>query len=518
MIKFVTSADGMTWVTVVLLVLLLLLVVLLLLQPQRGSLPPGPRGLPLVGNLFDLLKYDPIEYFTMLSKEHGPIYSVQMGLRPVVVLHSRYWMQEAFVKHADTFTDRPHGTVLHFIAGGKGRTPKGGVVMSEGSTWRDSRKLLTQVLKEFGMGSSKIEDYIALELNEFMESLKKDVGKPLEIHPGLATSVLNIVWHMFAGEHFEVGDPFLRWMVTSIERTANLINQGGFLNFVPFVQFIGTFLRLRAFQVLWSLIYRMLYFNKIIHQHRQQLHDPTRSLDLVYAFLQEQEKLKKTNQPAGIYTDSQLRWLLSDLFVAGLDTSVSAMRWAFLFIVKHPTVASKLSAEIVEVVGRERKPCLSDRNRMPYMEAFISETLRYAAVVPLISHAPSQDTTLGPYHVPAGTMIITNLYGALHDPEVWESPEEFRPQRFLTADGRVKKDDNLIPFSVGRRSCLGESLARAEIFLFLATILQTFEVLPGCHPLPPMDYVHGLFLHPKPFKVKLELRELNRRNTGPEKA
>ncbi|KAA0194232.1 Cytochrome P450 CYP3216A2, partial [Hyalella azteca] len=366
-----------------------------------------------------------------------------------------------------------------------------------------------------------IEDYIGLELPEFIETLKKEVGKPIEIHPDLATSVLNIVWHMFAGERFKTGDPFLKWMVTSIERTANLINQGSFLNFVPLVQFIGTFLRPRAFQVLFSLVYRMMYFNGVIRQHRKQLDDPTKNMDLVFAFLREQKKIEEAHQAPGIFTDSQLRWLLSDLFVAGLDTSVSAMRWALLFIVKHPRVADKLRDEILQVVGHDRKPCLSDRETMPYMEAFISETLRYSVVVPIITHAPSHDANLGPYIIPAGTMVITNLHGALHDPNVcsvWENPSEFRPERFLTPEGKFFKDENLVPFSIGRRSCVGESLARAEIFLFLTTILHTFELKPGVDPLPPLSYVDGLFLHPQPYKIILELQQPRHRPREPEKA
>ncbi|KAF2361341.1 Cytochrome P450 [Trinorchestia longiramus] len=492
--------------TVVLCAVVSSLVVLLVSQPPRKGLPPGPKGLPLVGNLFDLLYENSTEYFSRVSQKYGPLSSLQLGTQRVVLLNSQEWLHQAFVRQGDLFNHRHHSTVLYIVTNGRG------IAMAEGQTWKDARRITVQVLRDFGLGKTSIENYVHLELQKLIDTLHTRVNKPYDPHYDISTAVLNIVWHMLVGEQFEMEDPTLHWIIDSLEQNLNLVEQGGFLNFTPVLQFFGTFLQPKAFKVLLSMIHRIRYFYKLIKKHNEKMDDPTRTHDLIFAFLEEQRRLKKLGQPIENFTDSQLVWLLSDLFIVGLDTTVTTMRWSILFFVTRPTICEKLFAEIDSVIGTDRKPCLNDRDSMPYMEAFINEVLRFSSITPLAAHSTPEDTKLGDYLIPKQTLVIGNLYGIHHDPKVWGDPEEFRPERFLGEDGKAMFK-HLVPFSVGRyhhimrgrRNCLGETLARTEIFLFLTSILQVFS-FEAEGELPSEKCNHGILLHPVHHKIILRHR------------
>ncbi|KAA0194234.1 Cytochrome P450 CYP3216A1 [Hyalella azteca] len=489
----------MSPLTIALSVIVASLLVLLFLQPRKKGLPPGPTGLPLIGNLLNLISENSTEYFSRMSQKHGPLMSIQLGTQRIVVINSQEWLYQAFVKQGDHFNHRHHSTVIYFITNGRG------IAMAEGQKWKDSRRITVQLLRDFGLGKTSIENYVNLELQTLLDTLHEKVNKPVDLHHDLSTAVLNIVWHMLVGEQFKMGDPTLHWIIDSLEQTLNLVEQGGFLNFTPVLQFIGTFFQPKAFRVLFSMIHRIRYFYRLIKTHNEKMDDPARSHDLIYVFLEEQKRLKKLGQPLGTFTDSQLVWLLSDLFIVGLDTTVTTLRWSVLFFITRPKVTQKLIEEIDSVIGSERKPCLNDRDNMPYMEAFINEVMRFSTITPLAAHATPEDTTLGEYHIPKQTLVIANLWGIHHDPKVWGDPHEFRPERFLGPEGKAMLK-HLVPFSLGRRNCLGESLARTEIFLFLTSLLQQFTFVQHGDK-PSEKFNHGILMHPVHHKVILKHRQ-----------
>ncbi|XP_045592688.1 cytochrome P450 2U1 [Procambarus clarkii] len=492
------------WLTVVLaavVALLMLVVYAATHQPDRRGMPPGPKGLPLVGNLFDLLWEDSITFFSRLAEEHGPLYSVQLGLRRVVVINSSHWLTQAFVRQGDMFNHRPRGTVLSFIMGGKG------IADAEDRVWRESRRFTLHVLRDFGMGKSSVEAYVNRELQDFLEATQKKVGKPYNLHHDLATSVLNIVWHMFVGERFPMGDKNLKWIIDSLEMSLTLVEQGGFLNYTPLLQFIGTFIKPKAFKVGLSVKHRLDYFTELIEKHKANLDNPERGFDFIYQFLLEQRRQLQQGNSDTIFTDNQLKWLLSDLFIVGLDTTVTTLRWCFLFLLRHPHLQDALFHEIEANIGTERLPTYEDRLRMPYTEAFMTEVFRFGSITPLALHGNPEETTLDGYRIPKRTWIIGNIWGIHWDKKVWSDPENFRPERFLDENGQVIRSEHVLPFSVGRRNCLGESLARIEAFQFLTGMLQryTFSVPEGLAR-PSTSFHCGVTLNPHEFEVVLTER------------
>ncbi len=147
---------------------------------------------------------------------------------------------------------------------------------------------------------------------------------------------------------------------------------------------------------------------------------------------------------------------------------------------------------------------------MPYTEAFTFEVLRVSSIVPLgITHRATEDVEFKGYMIPKGTMVVGNLYSTHHDSEVWGDPDTFRPDRFLSHDGKtILKSDSLIPFSIGRRVCLGEIFARDQIFLFVSTLAQQFNLIPESgKPMPSLASKIGqITLQPQIYSLVMKLR------------
>ncbi|CAG7826688.1 unnamed protein product, partial [Allacma fusca] len=155
----------------------------------------------------------------------------------------------------------------------------------------------------------------------------------------------------------------------------------------------------------------------------------------------------------------------------------------------------KFQKEIDEVIGQSRRPSLADKPKMVYTEALTCEVLRKSSMVPLGAfHVSTEDTTFEGYDMPKGTFITANQHYIHHDPKIWGDPEIFRPERFIDSEGKIQKKECLIPFSIGKRVCPGETLARDEIFLFLTNLFQRFEIRahpskpkPTMEPMPILD-------------------------------
>ena len=167
--------------------------------------------------------------------------------------------------------------------------------------------------------------------------------------------------------------------------------------------------------------------------------------------------------------------------------------------------------EIVNAIGTDRHPTLSDRPRLPLLRATIQETLRLASLTPLGNpHKTTKDVTIqGDKHIPKGTTVMFNLWNIHHNEENWKNPLEFQPRRWLDAEGKYVPGmhTSFLPFSAGRRVCLGESLAKVELFMFLSRLMRDFKIHPNTDEgLPSLEGNPSFIILPDEFTVRLELR------------
>ncbi|XP_027286204.1 cytochrome P450 2B1 isoform X2 [Cricetulus griseus] len=469
----------MTMEASVLLFLTLLLgfVVLLLRGHSKahGHLPPGPRPLPFLGNLLQMDRRGLLNSFMRLREKYGDVFTVHLGPRPVVMLCGTEAIREALVDQAEAFSGR--GTVAVF----KPIFKEYGVIFANGDHWKALRRFSLATMRDFGMGKRSVEERIQEEAQCLAEELRKSQGAPLDPKFLFQCITANIICSIVFGERFDYKDrQFLRLMYLfhqSFSLLSSFSSQvfelfSGFLKYFP-----GTHVHIsRITQEILD------YIERSVEQHQETL-DPSNPRDLIDTYLLRMEK-EKCNSHKGFHHQNLVFTVLS-LFFAGTETSSTTLRYGFLLMLKYPHVAEKVQKEIDQVIGSHRLPTLDDRTKMPYTDAVIHEIQRFADLVPIgVPHKVTKDTLFRGYLLPKNTEVYPILSSALHDPQYFEQPDTFNPDRFLDANGTLKKNEAFMPFSVGKRICLGEGIARHELFIFFTTILQNFSL---SSPVDPKD-------------------------------
>lgn len=212
--------------------------------------------------------------------------------------------------------------------------------------------------------------------------------------------------------------------------------------------------------------------------------------------------------------DECARGLFSDLVIASILTTSYFSYGLPNLLLHYPDVYKRIRDEVDQVIGPDRQPSIFDRDAMPYCVATIIEVLRYSALLLAVAHRSLEDTTLGDYDIPAGTMLLPLFSAVLHDKDFWGDPNVFRPERFLSSDGSLLPADHpnrkhMVQFGFGPRMCIGEAFAQKRMFIFLTSLVQAFDVLPGTETLVPCDYDSYLYmalLCQQPYTVRLVAR------------
>lgn len=222
----------------------------------------------------------------------------------------------------------------------------------------------------------------------------------------------------------------------------------------------------------------------------------------------EMEKDKKLGEDSD-FSYKQMAQVVGDLFGAGSETTATSIRWAVLFLLNFLEVKCRLQREIDRIIPGERLPCLANKPYIPFVEAFVMETLRYGNVAPLaVPHGiVENDVIFEGYLIPKNTSVIFNLDSILSDPSIFEDPWRFNPDRFLDESGNLLKPKEFLPFGIGRRVCLGEAVARMELFLFLTAMIKEFDFLPPEEGVvPKIKGVVGITYSPNPYRVRVVKR------------
>uniref|UniRef100_A0A2K5CQ18 Cytochrome P450 family 2 subfamily G member 2 n=1 Tax=Aotus nancymaae TaxID=37293 RepID=A0A2K5CQ18_AOTNA len=402
---------------------------------KGGKLPPGPTPIPFLGNLLQVRTDATFQSFMKLREKYGPVFTVYMGPRPVVVLCGHEAVKEALVDQADDFSGR--GQLASVERNFQGH----GVALSNGDRWRSLRRFSLTILRDFGMGKRSIEERIQEEAGYLLEEFQKTKGAPIDPTFFLSRSVSNVISSVVFGSRFDYGDKQFLKLV-------QLVNESFIEMSTP-----------------WTQLYDMY---SGIMQHLPGRHNRI-STNLI-------EELKGLHCLQEFNLKNLVLTTLN-LFFAGTETVSSTLRYGFLLLMKHPEVEAKIHEEINQVIGPHRLPSVDDRVKMPYTDAVIHEIQRLIDIVPMgVPHSVIRDTQFRGYLLPKGTNVFALLGSVLKDPKYFRYPDAFYPQHFLDEKGCFKKNDAFVPFSSGKRICLGEAMARMELFLYFSFILQNFSL------------------------------------------
>ncbi|XP_049627563.1 cytochrome P450 2D17-like [Suncus etruscus] len=452
--------------------------------------PPGPRPLPGLGNLLEL-DFKNFSYsISQLQRRFGDVFTLQMAWTPVVVLNGHVAVREALVHHSEDTSDR---LVIPIT------TCFGVILARYGQAWREQRRFSVSTMRNFGLGKKSLEQWVTEEAGYLCEVFNGHAGRPFSPNVLLNKAVSNVISSLIYARRFEYGDPrftrMLQLMDASLEEQSGLLSQ--ILNAVPVLLKIPGL----PAKVFPGQIAFIDMIDELITEQRVTW-DPTQPpRDLIDAFLEEMEKAK--GNPESSFNKANLRMVVADLFSAGMVTTSTTLVWALLLMILHPDVQRRVQQEIDEVIGQARPPEMGDQAHMPYTMAVIHEVQRFGDIVPLgVPHMTSRDIEIQGFLIPKGTTLLTNLSSVLKDESVWAKPRRFHPEHFLDAQGHFVKHEAFMPFSAGRRACLGEPLARMELFLFFTCLLQRFSFsVPADQP-RPSDY--GVFqgmVIPPPYEL-----------------
>ncbi|GAV05746.1 hypothetical protein RvY_15827 [Ramazzottius varieornatus] len=468
---------------------------------KHHGIPDGPRGLPFLG-FAPFFGPNPQDTFLALKQKYGKLFSMYMGRQLTIVLNDYEAIKAAYVGQADIFTGRAKGFVFEFITRGEdGETH--GLGMLEGERWKNTRRFMLSTFRDLGMGKARIQDRILLEAECLNETIAQSNGEPYDPFSALSAAVANVICTLCWGRRYDASDKVFQQILVNNGVVAEYLAQAGPLLSYPVLRFVPGKLK-QGWERFVEVIRSTKAFQKAIIEEHKKEYQGDEPRDYIDAFFKQQRKVG-TEEENRIFRDIELETNIRGFFGAGTETTTVTLYWAMLYMAHYSDIQKKIQREIDGALDAGRSVTVEDRANLPYMEAVCREIQRCANVTPFgVLRANTEETTLMGYRIPKRCFIMPNFLAVNRDPKLWEEPNEFRPERFLDKSGKLFEPPYFMPFSIGKRACVGESLARMEIFLMFANVLQRFDIYPDASfPLPSVDsYTTSISCRPLPYKVR----------------
>ncbi|KAK3016872.1 hypothetical protein RJ639_005887 [Escallonia herrerae] len=446
--------------------LLLFLLSTIFLRRERPyrKLPPSPPSYPVIGHLH-LVKEPIHRVLEQLSHKYGPVFSLRFGSRPVLVVSSPSAVEECFTKNDIVFANRPQllgGKHLNYNYTTVGSAPYG-------PHWRNLRRVST--LEVFS--TTRLNSFLSIrqdEIKSLVKSLFRDSRQSfarVEMKSRLSELSFNIIMRIVVGkryfgvgvEDYEEARQF-RKIISEVFELGGASNIGDFLPILQLIDFQGVEKRMIRLHKTSDEL-----FQRLVDERRNDKEGHNKTM--IDAMLALQDSEPET------YSDTIIKGNISTMLLAGTDTSAVTIEWALSLLLNHPEVLAKARDELDNQVGHNRLADEPDLPKLHYLHSIVNETLRLFPAAPLlVPHESSDDSTVGGFDVPRGTMLLVNAWALHRDPNIWDDPTTFRPERFEGGAGEAYK---FVPFGIGRRQCPGAGLANRVVALALAALIQCFE-------------------------------------------
>ncbi|KAI6240313.1 (pine wood nematode) hypothetical protein [Aphelenchoides fujianensis] len=479
---------------------------------RRRGLPPGPLPFPLIGNALGFLTKERFEdQFFKWKQEHGDVYTIFLGPEPIVTVNDYDLMQAGFIgaiwkqpamisgANGDDYADRAAMEAFDIAT----RGGIYGVIDTSGEIWREQRRFSLKVLRDFGLSKNRMEERVLEEFQTIFENINKDISAGVVEHDfhRHTGDVINVLVNGYRftteghqKEFYDLKDVTEEMMKSFADPFLNIAATSKTVAKLPIFRD-----RLAAAGRRFKKIFD--YLDGIIEEHlklNDYSNDSFEPQDYVDAWLLEARKQEAAHGTNHHYTRIQLVNMCFDLWFAGQETTSATMTWALAFLIRHPEVQQKMHEELDRVIGSDRLITMSDKTDLPYVQAVIMEVQRTANIVGQnVPRRTTREVEVAGCRLPKGTAIVPQVSVLMIDPKHFPEPKRFNPDRFIDANGKLKRADHLIPFSLGKRQCLGEGLARMELFLFF---------LPGKEPPTLRKQNGGASLGTASYRCRVERR------------
>ena len=381
-------------------------------------------------------------------------------------------------------------------------------------TWKSLRMSSQKHLKQFGDGLSRLE-HVITDVSEEMFTTFEDAAKlGTTLDPKEATfdAALNTISFLITGVKNQAGDEIIEKMRTYEKMVLTFLGAHTDLTYVeyevrPWIRHLN--------MATWKTIQGVKDLQGSIWNDVKKMNEMNPDAKSLFKVLM--AHISGNNGGDTDFVDADVQSTILSLLLAGVTTT-STTFYALINILAHrPHIQSRLFAEVKKVGKTKDLITLTDRQDMPYSRAVLFEILRYASVVALgVPHRTMSEVEIGGVTIPENTTVNTNLWALHHDPDLWTEPYSFIPERFLDANGDMVTADHpnrrhLMPFGAGTRVCLGEAMALARIFIWIATFTQRFQVFPAdgntCGMSDARNYEFGGVVRVSPYEVKFTERK-----------
>eukprot|EP01018_Ginkgo_biloba_P031776 Gb_10323 [translate_table: standard] len=429
------------------------------------KLPPGPSAWPIIGHLH-LLGTHPHQALQKLSLKHGPLMQIRLGSFLSVVISSPDMAKEFLKTHEASFASRPQSAAIKYMA----YNCSDFSFAPFGPYWKYMRKICMMEL----LSGRQLENFLPIRREElvlFMQSILQSSaqGKAIDVGSELISMANNIISRMAmstrcSGTNMDAHE--CRNLVKDVALLTGKFNLGDFISVCKNLDLQGYERQMKAVHIRFDNL-----MEKILDQHTEDNRhgQPKDLIDILFSIAQDEQAEMKLSR-------DNIKAFILDLFAAGTDTSAITTEWALSELLRNPQIMRKAQQELDSVVGKERIVEESDIPNLPYLQAIVKETLRLHPAGPLLVRESTEDCNVMGYHIPGKTRIFVNVWAIGRDPSSWETPLEFRPERFIGNVTDVRGQHfHLIPFGSGRRGCPGTSLALFVVHTALASMIQCFD-------------------------------------------
>ncbi|KAJ8507987.1 hypothetical protein ONZ45_g9710 [Pleurotus djamor] len=472
---------------------------------RKGTLPPGPPRLPVLGNLLQLTESESIwRPMTTWGQKYGPIISLSALGQPLMVLNSHKVASDLLDRRSSIYSDRPGNIVV-------GELLTKGYLMAitrYGDLWRRMRRAAHEAV-----GPHIYKEYfpqLEVEASVLVSTL---LDSPDDFFNHIRRATTSLMLSLIYGlpPILDSKDPRIVWIEGVAQRLGVAARPGAYyVEFLTWMMYLPRWMcRWRTDAERWhvetSAKYREL-LDGVAAREKAGSQQPCISTRL----LQECSK--------GNLSLDETTWTAGTLYLAGAETTGTTMLWFMQAMLLHPSAQLAAQEELDRVVGKSRMPTFRDFDNLPYIQAIVKEVLRWRPVLPLgVPHRlDKEDTYLG-YQIPKDSIVIANAWGLNQDPDVYgDDAHKFKPERYLNSAGNVvtpasidTKDEGHVTYGFGRRLCVGRYVANSNVFIQAASILWALRILPehdnkGEALLPDVnkDDVDGLLLAPPKFRCR----------------
>ncbi|KAI8992776.1 cytochrome P450 [Trametes punicea] len=463
---------------------------------SRARLPPGPRAIPVLGNVHQL----PLDYqektFGEWAKRYGDVVYAKLFLRPLLVLNSLHAAQDLLEKRSSKYSDRPRLVLLSELMGWDNVITH----MPYGDRFRKHRRWMQDGLQSKDI----LFGYRSIQRRETYTLLAGLIESPADFASHVHRWAVGMIMDITYGHRiYSLDDEYVRIARTATVETVLAGNPGSMIvDFFPLLKHIPTWMPGAGFK-----------------------RNALKVRGMVRELMEVPYNMVKNSMSTGDARPSFTASLIEDMYrrngttpdeeydikgAAGViyaDTTVTVVNTFFLAMVLYPEAFKKAQEELDAVIGRSRLPDFEDRECLPYLESLLNELYRWRCPVPLaIPHNLTEDDEYRGYHIPGNTMIVPNIWKMSQDPSVYPEPEKFRPERWLEMSSETSERANprKFVFGFGRRVCPGREFADNSVWLAIACIISLFDIKKavdcyGNEITPAPEYFSGFVNHPKPF-------------------